>query len=176
MRNLIIFLLVIGTSSASAKASPLKTVEHVELNRYAGKWYEIARFDQKFQKNCTAVSAEYTLKKNGEVKVQNICRLFSPDGKLKSSIARAWVTDKNTNAKLKVQFFLKRFRLPFLAGNYWILDLDQDYKHAIVGDPSRKYLWILSRTKDMDESLYNELVARARSMDFDVTKLQKTIH
>jgi apolipoprotein D and lipocalin family protein len=174
----ICLLLTLFTSTASFSAGfpTLNTVDYVELDRYLGKWYEIARFEQKFQKGCTAVTAEYSMRKDGDIKVLNSCRLSSPDGKLKKSVGRAWVTNKKTNAKLKVQFFLSRFRIPFLSGNYWILDLDDDYQYAIVGDKSRKYLWILSRTKDMDVGLYTDLVNKAKDMHFNTDKLIKTAH
>lgn len=176
MNRLLILLALTFTVGANANYSKLKTVDHVDIERYMGKWYEIARFDQKFQKNCTAVTADYSLRKNGTVKVVNKCRLFSPTGKQKKSIGRAWVKDKSTNAKLKVQFFLKWLRLGFLAGNYWIIELDEDYQYAMIGDPSREYLWILSRTAEMDEATYLELVSKAERMEFNVENLLKTVH
>jgi apolipoprotein D and lipocalin family protein len=171
-------LLTLMISSACFPASPhsLNTVDYVELDRYLGKWYEIARFDQEFQKGCTAVTAEYSMRKDGDIRVLNSCRLGSPDGKHKKSVGRAWVTNKKTNAKLKVQFFLSRFKIPFFSGNYWILDLDDDYQHVIVGDKSRKYLWILSRTQKMDDGLYTDLVNKAKDMHFNTENLIKTLH
>jgi apolipoprotein D and lipocalin family protein len=171
MRKLVFAFMLSFVACASSTDAPLNTVDYVNLDRYIGTWYEIARFDQKFQKNCTASKAEYSLDKRGDIKVVNSCRLYHPDGELKEAIGRAWVKDKKTNAKLKVQFFLRRFRLPFFAGNYWILDLDKDYKHVIVGDPSRKYLWILNREKEMDEETYSSLVNKAEAMGFDTSKL-----
>jgi apolipoprotein D and lipocalin family protein len=176
MKKLLLFVLIVSCSSISAKILPLDTVDKVDLHKYLGKWYEIARFEQKFQKGCTAVTAEYSIKKRGGIKVVNTCRLQSPDGELKTAKANAWVKDKETNAKLKVQFFLRGIRLPIFAGNYWILELGEDYDYALIGDPSREYLWILSRTSKMDEGLYQELVALAKDKHFDVTKLKKTIH
>lgn len=171
-------MFAILTSSIALASSdlPLDTVSKVDLNRYIGKWYEIARFEQSFQKGCTAVEANYSLRKDGDIKVVNKCRLNTPDGELKESEARAWVKDKETNAKLKVQFFLRGIKLPIFAGNYWILELDDDYQYALVGDKSRKYLWILSRTNTLDEKIYLELVAKARDLHFDVSKLIKTKH
>lgn len=159
-----------------AKTPPLETVHYVDIERYLGKWYEISRFEQSFQKGCTATQAVYSLRKDGDIKVLNSCRLNSPNGELKVAEGRAWVKDKETNAKLKVQFFLRGIKLPFISGNYWILELDSDYQHVLVGDPSRKYLWILSRSKVMDENTYNYLVSKARDLQFDVSKLVKTIH
>ena len=169
-------LLILGCSVISAKDLPLDTVEYVDLIKYSGRWFEIARIDQSFQKGCTAVEANYIIRKDGDIDVINSCRLGSPDGEFKSGTARAWVKDKKSNAKLKVQFFLKKIKLNLFAGDYWIIDLADDYSYAMVGDPSRKYFWILSRTKNMDDHLYDELIARARSWDFPVEKVIKTIH
>ena len=169
-------LMALSNLSIAANQIDLPTVPYVELERYLGDWYEIARFEQKFQKGCTAVKANYSMRKDGDIKVTNTCRLGSPQGKLKKGIARAWVVDKQTNAKLKVQFFLNRFRIPAFAGNYWILDLGADYEYALVGDKSRDYLWILSRTKTMDPGLYTDLVNKAKDLNFDVSKLIKTQH
>lgn len=176
MKSILITLLLVSCSTLSARDLPLETVNHVDVNKYLGKWYEIARFEQKFQKDCTAVTANYSLKKNGELEVLNTCRKFNPNGKLKIAKARAWITDKETNAKLKVQFFLRSLRIPLFAGNYWILELDEDYQYAIIGDPSRKYLWFLSRKETLDQATYEYLIKRAEEMNFDTTKLIKTIH
>jgi apolipoprotein D and lipocalin family protein len=176
MKSFLVIILVLSTSlSFAVSRAPLDTVDYVDIDRYAGKWYEIARFDQKFQRGCTAVTAEY-IKNGKELKVINSCRLGSPEGKLKKGIARAWVVDRNTNAKLKVQFFLRRFRIPFLAGNYWIIDLDENYTRAMIGDPSRKYLWFLSRDKELDEATYLEMIQKAETLGFDTRKLLKTVH
>ncbi len=176
MKRLILMFLLVSCTTLSANDLPLDTVNTVDLERYAGKWFEIARFEQKFQKDCTAVTATYTLRKDGDVDVKNTCRKHSPDGELKIAKAKAWVTDKNTNAKLKVQFFLRGIKLPFFAGNYWILDLGPNYEYAIIGDPSRKYLWFLSRTSEISEELYQELIDKAEDMNFDTSKLLKTVH
>lgn len=175
MKKLVLFFsMLICSVALSSSSLPLDTVDYVDLDRYLGKWYEIARFDQSFQKGCTAVEANYSLRKDGDIKVINTCRVGSPDGEYKEAEARAWVVDEETNAKLKVQFFLRGIKLPIFAGNYWILELDEDYQYAMVGDKSRKYLWILSRTKDLDEKIYLELVAKAKDLHFDVSKLLKT--
>lgn len=143
----------------------LETVKHVDVQKYMGKWYEIASFPQSFQKGCTCTMAEYSLNDNGTVKVSNSCNV---DGKRKNSTGKAWITDKSTNAKLKVQFFW-----PF-SGKYWIIDLADDYSYAVVGHPNRKYLWILSRTPKMSRELYNDIVARTEAKGFDVSKLNIT--
>jgi len=176
MKNLLLVALLLSCTSLTAKNLPLSTVDHVDISRYLGKWFEIARFDQKFQKGCTATEANYSLRKDGDIRVTNKCRIGTTKGKLKIAEGRAWVKNKETNAKLKVQFFLRNFKFPLFSGNYWILDLDSDYQHVLIGDPSRKYLWILSRKPNMDLEVYESLVAKAQDMHFDTSKLLKTLH
>ena len=148
--------------------SPLTVVESVDLQRYLGKWYEIASYPAWFQKGCTASTADYRLLPDGRIQVTNSCRKGSLDGKLKESKGKAEVVDTATNAKLKVWFFW-----PF-KGNYWIIDLDPDYQWAVVGEPSRKYLWILSRTPTMDEAVYQGILGRLPQKGCDPTRLRKT--
>ncbi len=145
----------------------LKTVDRVDVKRYMGTWFEIAKFPQRFEKGLVGVTADYTLLPNGKVRVLNSGYEGTFAGKLKTARGKAWVVDTTTNAKLKVSFFW-----PF-AANYWILELGKDYEYAVVGDESRKYLWILSRTPQMDETTYNAVLQRVRDKGFDVTKLEK---
>ncbi len=145
----------------------LKTVEHVDVERYMGTWYEIAKFPQRFENGLVGVTATYTLLPNGKVRVMNSGHEGSFGGKLRTAQGKAWIIDPRTNAKLKVSFFW-----PF-AGNYWILELGKDYEYSVVGDPSRKYLWILSRTPQMDETTYIGLLKRLQGMGFDMSKLEK---
>ena len=140
----------------------LEVVPHVELNRYLGKWYEIARLPARFQEGCTDVTATYALSEDGSISVLNECR---KNGKVKQAKGRAKVVDKNSGAKLKVTFFW-----PFF-GDYWIIDLGKDYDYAVVGTPNRKYLWILSRTPQMDDKLFSQLIESVKSKGFDVNKL-----
>jgi apolipoprotein D and lipocalin family protein len=145
----------------------LTTVEQVDLTRYAGKWFEIARYPNRFQRECASdTTAVYTLRKDGKVQVVNACR--EQNGRIKTVRGTAKVVDQKTNAKLKVTFFW-----PFY-GDYWIIGLSPDYQHAIVGEPGRKYLWILSRTPTMGETTYAELLRRVRDLGYDPAKLQKT--
>lgn len=176
MKALVMVLFLCAAQSSFAKKAPLETVKYVSVDRYLGTWYEIAAFPQKFQKGCTATKAEYSLRHDGDIKVLNTCNLGSPDGELKVAEGRAWVKDKKTNAKLKVQFFLRNFRFFLFSGNYWILDLDKNYESVLVGDKSRQYLWILSRDPKLDIERYNELVKKAQKLKFDTSKLVKTIH
>ena len=146
---------------------PLQTVERVDLGRYAGKWYEIATIPMSFQKGCTGVTANYTIRPDGDVDVVNTCRKETLDGPERQATAKAWSVDPS-NAKLVVRFFW-----PF-TGDYWIIDLDPDYRWAVVGHPSREYLWILSRTPQMDPATYDGILARLRAQSYDTTKLVKT--
>ena len=148
---------------------PLEAVAHVDLQRYLGKWYEIATIPQRFQKGCVGVMAEYTLRKKGDIQVVNTCLEGTLDGKLRQARGKARVVDKATNAKLKVSFFW-----PFW-GAYWIIGLDEEYQWAVVGHPSRKYLWILCRTPLMDETTYAQLLGSIVDMGYDLTEIVKTL-
>ncbi|MEB2775759.1 lipocalin family protein [Algoriphagus sp. D3-2-R+10] len=154
--------------SHNAKAQDLETVHYVDLEKYAGDWYEIASFPQFFQKGCTCTKATYTPNEDGTIKVENSCNVPAK-GKIKTSTAKAFLEDGSGNAKLNVQFFW-----PF-KGKYWIIDLAKDYSYAVVGHPNRNYLWILSRTPQMDEKLYEKLLEGITEKGFDISKLEKTI-
>lgn len=160
--------------SADTK-KPLDTVAAVNLERYAGKWFETARLPNKFEKQCVGnVKVEYVLQKNGKIGVTNQCD--EANGKKTLVKGEARVRDKKTNAKLEVRFAPKF--LSFLSavwGDYWIIALDEkDYRYALVGDESRDYLWFLSRTPQMDEAKYEELVKIAAAKGFDTTKIIRT--
>jgi apolipoprotein D and lipocalin family protein len=142
----------------------LQTVTRVDLNRYAGKWYEIAAYPQWFEKGCSNVTATYTVKEK-HVEVLNAC---IKNNKPKSIKGKAFVVKNSGNAKLKVQFFF-----PF-KGDYWIIDLAEDYSWAVVSDRKRKTLWILSRTAQLDESTYNSITTSLAKNGFDLNKLKKT--
>lgn len=163
---ILVFGLYVGPAAASS--APLEVVPSVDLNRYAGKWYEIARLPNRFQRDCTGnVTATYTLRPDGKIQVLNQCA--SKDGKNKSArgVARL-VGGKEPNTKLKVSFFW-----PF-SGDYWIIDLDPDYRWAVVGEPRRRYLWILSREPQMDDETYQGIVERAAAKGFDINSLIRT--
>jgi apolipoprotein D and lipocalin family protein len=145
--------------------APLETVARVDLDRYMGTWFEIAAFPQRFEKGCHCTTAEYAMTDRGHVRVVNACRKGGPDGKLKKANGKAFVVAGSGNAKLRVQFFW-----PF-RGDYWIIDLAEDYSYAVVGAPNRKYLWILARTARMDPVLYDQIVKRAAAKGFDTSKL-----
>jgi apolipoprotein D and lipocalin family protein len=156
-------------STAADKTPPLETVPHVDLNRYVGKWYEIASFPQWFQKGCVASTATYTLREDGDINVLNECRKGTLDGDFKKAKGKAWVVDRRSNARLKVRFFW-----PF-SGDYWIIDLADNYQFAVVGHPNRNYLWILSRTPQMDPAVYNGILERLKKQQYDVSRLIKTL-
>ena len=150
------------------KNALLETVPYVDLKKYMGTWYEIASFPQRFQKGCHCSKAEYVLNAEGYVEVKNSCRKNSPTGELKGVTGKAFVVDKQTNAKLEVQFFWP------LKGDYWILELAPDYSYAVVGTPNRNYLWILSRQPQMEQNVYHELVSKMQQKGFDITRLEIT--
>lgn len=141
-------------------------VAQVDLARYMGTWYEVAKFPNRFQRGCLCTTATYALRPDGKVSVINRCETLG--GKGKESRGWAKVVDPATRAKLKVTFFW-----PFF-GDYWILDLDPGYRHVLVGTPNRKYLWILAREPRLDEASYRALVDRAAQLGFDVSRLEKT--
>ncbi len=156
------------STTARLHLPELQTVPRVDLGRYVGTWYEIASFPQRFQRGCTATTATYTLREDGQVDVVNRCREGSPDGPEKVARGRARVVDPSTQAKLEVSFFR-----PFW-GDYWIIDLGADYGYAVVGHPGRDYLWILSRTPTMDPERYASLVQRLKAQGYETERLQKT--
>lgn len=160
-------LLIVSCAPKSADIlPPLETVPSVDLKKYTGTWYEIASYPQRFQRGCTDTKATYTLREDGKIGVLNSCR---KEGKLDTATGKAWVVDTTTNAKLRVSFFW-----PF-SGDYWIIDLGKEYDYAVVSHPNRKYLWILARSPQMDNALYNSILDRLRSKGFDTNKLNRTV-
>jgi len=152
----------------AGEPAPVQVVPSVDLTRYAGKWHEIARLPNRFQRDCVSdTTASYTLRPDGKITVVNECR--TKEGRQKSAKGTAHVaSDKGPNTKLKVTFFW-----PFY-GNYWIIDLDPDYRWAVVGEPGRKYFWILSREKQLDETLFQQILSRAKQQGYDLGALIRT--
>ncbi|KAL3623951.1 hypothetical protein CASFOL_032767 [Castilleja foliolosa] len=152
----------------------MEVVKGLNVERYMGRWYEIASFPSRFQpKNGADTRATYTLNPDGTVHVLN--ETWS-DGKRGSIEGSAYKVDpKSDEAKLKVKFYVPPF-LPIIpvVGDYWVLYIDGDYQHALIGQPSRRYLWILSRQPRLDDEIYNELVEKAKKVGYDVSKLHKT--
>ncbi len=145
----------------------LEVVANVDVEKYCGVWYEISSFPSAQQKNCTDVKADYTLTDKGFVKVRNSCLR---KGKQAYITGKAFPVPNTNNAKLKVQIFW-----PFKAA-LWVIALADDYSHAVVATPNRKYMWILSRKPEMDSLLYNDLKDIARKQGLDVTRLVKCSH
>ena len=160
-------------ASARAETPLVHTVPFVDLNRYAGDWFEIARFQNRFQRQCVGdVRASYTRRADGRIDVVNRCR--TADGQTEArGVAR--LVDAQTNAKLEVRFAPAWLSwLPPVWGDYWILGLASDYSWAVVGDPSREYLWILGRTPRIDGESIAAARAAARDNSFDVDRLVET--
>jgi len=155
-------------TTKTLNAQNLETVPNVDLNKYAGKWYEIASYPQRFQKGCHCTTANYTLSDKGYVIVENACNRDSVNGIQTYIKGKAFVEKNSGNAKLKVQFFW-----PF-KGKYWIIDLADDYSYAVVSHPNKKYLWILSRTSKMDATIYQQILSRLKTKGFDLSKIQTT--
>ncbi len=159
------FILMLLISCKSNK--PLQTVADVDLNKYAGTWYETARFPNFFEKGLECVTAEYNLLNNGKISVVNKGHDIENNSKIKTVKGTAWLPNENNKGQLKVRFFW-----PF-AGDYFIIALDKNYQYALVGDPSRKYLWILNRTNTIADSVYSNLTKIAQKNNFDTTLLVK---
>jgi apolipoprotein D and lipocalin family protein len=159
----------VSCASASTASEPeVRTVDYVNLERYAGLWHQIAFYPTRFQGDCTIdTTATYTLRPDGKVGVLNECT--KTNGKRKSIEGKARIVDEKTQAKLKVKFF---WFAP--AGDYWIIDLGPNYEYAVVGTPNRKYLWILSRTPTMDRVTYEKILERIQAQAFDIGKIQIT--
>jgi len=155
-------------SASTSKSQTLQTVSSVDVNRYSGKWYEIASYPQRFQKGCHCTTAEYTLSPDGYLIVENRCNRGSVNGKQSYIKGKAFIEKNSGNAKLKVQFFW-----PFRA-KYWIIDLADDYSYAVVSHPNKKYLWILSRTPKMNDTFYRQILSKLKEKGFDLSRLQVT--
>ncbi len=167
--SLLLFFSACATTTSQLNLPPLQTVPKVELSRYLGTWYELASFPQSFSRGCTGSTANYSLLPDGDIQVINSCRLESLEGKEKVATGRARVVDKETNARLEVSFFR-----PFW-GAYWIIQLDPEYRYAVVGHPSRDYLWILSRTPTVDDALYETIVEKLKAEGYPLDRLVRTL-
>lgn len=166
----------VAPAGTSARQPPVRTVDAVDLDQYLGRWYELARFPARFQRNCVGdVTATYSRRDDGRIDVVNRCR--EADGGWNEAKGIARVVDERTRAKLEVRFAPAWLSfLPAVWGDYWIIGLDDDYQWAVVGTPDRKYLWILSRTPDVVEPVYAAALDRARENGFDTSRLVPTPH
>ncbi|MDD5107751.1 MAG: lipocalin family protein [Desulfuromonadaceae bacterium] len=158
-------LLIFAKDGIAAKEQlPLVTVSKVDLTRYMGVWYEIARFDHFFQKGCIGSTASYALLPDGEIEVINRCT-DEKDNSPREAKGRAWSVEPDGNARLKVSFFW-----PFRT-DYWIIDLGENYEYAVVGAPSRQYLWIMARKPEMGEAVYQKILGLVTKQGFPIGRL-----
>lgn len=158
----------LATHATDPEPEPVASVAQVDLTRYAGRWYEIAAYPMFFQRNCIGdTTADYALRPDGEVTVDNRCRTESGTDR---AVGNAWAVEGSGNARLKVSFFW-----PFRS-DYWIIGLDENYGWAVVGHPGRKYLWILSRTPRLPEVDLARALAAARAQGYPLDRLAYTRH
>ena len=163
---------IIGMTSISAQIQETmidKTVvKEVDLQKYLGTWYEIARYNHRFERGLVGVTANYSMREDGKIKVLNSGYKKRLDGRFKQAEGKAYLPDSELDpAKLKVSFFWNFY------GDYFVLDLDENYQWAIVGSSSDKYLWMLSRTPQLDKELYNELLDKIKLRGYDISQLIK---
>ncbi|GAB4234544.1 MAG: lipocalin family protein [Acidobacteriota bacterium] len=167
-------LLGASAEEQTGPAAGAETERRVDLTRYAGVWYEVARLPNRFQRKCFRdTTAEYTLRPNGELTVVNRC--YTQEGKLKEAKGRAKVVDRTTNRRLKVSF-VRLLGISLFWGDYWILALDPDYRWALVGSPDRKYGWVLSRKPVSSEEQWRRFEAILLQHGFDPGRFERTPH
>lgn len=143
-------------------------VKKLNIEKYLGTWYEIARYDHSFERGLVGVTANYSMRKDGKIKVLNSGYKVTLSGKYTQAIGKAKIPDpKNEPGKLKVSFFW------FFYGDYYVMELDKDYQWAIIGSSSDNYLWILSRTPQMSKDVYRDCLNEITNRGYDVSKLIK---
>jgi apolipoprotein D and lipocalin family protein len=171
--NKIIFLTIILAFTIMAqKSKEPETVSKVDLKKYAGLWYEIAKIPNNFQDQCVGnTTAEYMLQEDGRIKVINSC--LDEDGEIDKADGIAKVVDKKTNSKLEVSFVSFLGIRPFW-GDYWIIGLDDNYEYAVVGSPDRKYGWILARQKELPKEQLDEAYEILRKQGYDISRFEMT--
>ncbi|PIQ28835.1 hypothetical protein COW36_09715 [bacterium (Candidatus Blackallbacteria) CG17_big_fil_post_rev_8_21_14_2_50_48_46] len=170
MKVLAALLLAFGIlhSNPACAQSELETVSELDIKLFAGLWFEVASYPAPFQSpDCSGTTASYTFNPNGEVKVWNQCYL-TQKRKLETIEGRAWVPNPLEPGKLKVSFFAP------LSADYWVIALDSAYRYAVIGHPSRKFLWILSRSPEMDEQTYSVILERVATKGYDLAKIRRT--
>lgn len=172
MKVIVTLLLVSAALFPQEKMEEPLTVDFVNLQKYIGKWYEIARLPNWFQKSCIrGTTAEYTIDEDGDIIVKNTC--YESDNSLNTATGLAKIVDTKTNAKLKVSF-VNILGIRLFWGDYWILGLGKNYEYAVVGTGNRKYAWILSRTKILSKDKADEAINILKKNGFDITKMQYT--
>jgi len=139
-------------------------VKELDIEKYLGTWHEIARYDHSFERGLVGVTATYSLCKDGKIKVVNAGYKGRLDGKKSEAIGKAKIPNPQVPSKLKVSFFW------FFYGDYFVLELDKDYNWAVIGSSSDKYLWILSRTPQMKDELYQHILKGLMQRGYDVSQ------
>ena len=162
------------TNTVAPILSALATISSLDVPRYMGTWYEIAKYPNRFQKQCVAdVSAEYRLQTNGSVQVTNRCR--TENSTMDDAVGEAGQVGPATSPKLQVRFAPVWLSwLPMVWGNYWVIDLDAEYQLVAVSEPNREYLWVLARTPTVTTEVYDALLGRLKAQGFDLGRLERT--
>jgi len=170
-RHLFSALLALAASAPAWAAAPVTSVEVLDMDRYAGQWHEIAHLPVSFQKKCVGdITATYSLRADGRISVHNACREADGDRVAADGVARPV---EGHPGRLQVRFVPDWLSwVPLVWADYWVIALDPGYQWAVVGEPDRKYLWILSRSPSMDKALFEQLKARAEAMGYDLAPLR----
>ncbi len=170
---MIIFGITVINGQDKKSENAVKTVSHVDLNKYVGLWYEIAKIPNSFQKRCKyGTTALYKLRSDGDIDVTNSC--YDENGERVIANGLAKVADKTTHAKLEVSF-VRIFGIYIFWGDYWIIGLGKDYEYAVVGTPNRKYGWILSRTPQLSKDKLDEVFNILKSNKYDINDFEMTV-
>jgi apolipoprotein D and lipocalin family protein len=164
---LLMGILTLVACKTQEKMIDKTVVKQLDIQRYLGTWYEIARYDHRFERGMAGVSATYSMRNDGKIKVVNSGYKGGLDGKFSKAIGKAKIPNPDEPARLKVSFFW------FFYGDYYVMELDGNYQWAVIGSSSDKYLWILSRSTQMEESLYNNLLNKLKARGYDTSKLIK---
>lgn len=177
LMHLPLALATLAVSSLGFARPPLELVAELDLERYQGRWYEIALLPNRFQKRCVSdTSARYVLREDGRVEVTNRCRQEDGSWRVAEGVARKADRD-GPNAALEVRFAPRWLSwLPFVWGDYRVIALGEDYEYAMVGSRNRKYLWILARQPGLDPAVLARLRSQAQAQGFDVEKLVMSAH
>ncbi|MDH3323400.1 MAG: lipocalin family protein [Flavobacteriaceae bacterium] len=165
IRLLLLFLIILTSCNGQNAMIDKTVVKTLDIERYLGTWYEISRFDHSFERGLVGVTANYSYRKDGKIKVVNAGYKETLNGKKSEAIGKAKIPDANVPSKLKVSFFW------FFYGDYFVLELDENYQWAVVGSSSDKYLWILSRTPQIDPAVYTKILQKLTKRGYDINKL-----
>ena len=160
-------LFLFSCTKSNSQMIDQTTVKALDLNRYLGTWYEIARFPHSFEKNLVGVTATYSLREDGKIEVLNQGFKNTLNGEQSKAVGKAKIPDKREPGKLKVSFFW------IFYANYFVLELDENYQYVMIGSSSDKYFWILSRTPQMEPAVYEMLLEKARKRGYNLDKLYK---